>query len=294
MKPNYCSKVLLLGEYSMIFDSSALLIPLQMFSAEWIFDETRQDEKLLYSNRELHRFCQYLDHEESLKKAIDTDSFARDLTNGLALASNVPMGYGLGSSGTVVAAVYDRYAKEKSDDFLELKGLFARMESFYHGSSSGIDPIACYTGKPFRISADKIVILPDEFICKDIHICLIDTKIAKNTKPLVEYFKQQREDASFLQAFQSEYLPYVVSCMDTLTEGNMDEFFVSVKQLSKAQLRFFRPMIPDSFIPLFAMNHDFRFAVKLLGAGGGGYMLGFCDEKTKASELLKEYDVLWI
>ena len=42
------------------------------------------------------------------------------------------------------------------------------------------------------------------------------------------------------------------------------------------------------------MDHDFRFAVKLLGAGGGGYMLGFCDEKTKAYELLKEYDVLWI
>ena len=112
MKPNYCSKVLLFGEYSMIFDSSALLIPLQMFSAEWVFDDTRQDEKLLYSNRELSRFCQYLDHEVSLKKAIDTDFFAKDITNGLALASNVPMGYGLGSSGTVVAAVYDRYAKE--------------------------------------------------------------------------------------------------------------------------------------------------------------------------------------
>ena len=33
--------------------------------------------------------------------------------NGLFFKSNIPQGYGLGSSGAMVAAFYDRYAKKK-------------------------------------------------------------------------------------------------------------------------------------------------------------------------------------
>ena len=37
MRDRYYSKVILFGEYSMIFDATALMIPLKRFSAQWQF-----------------------------------------------------------------------------------------------------------------------------------------------------------------------------------------------------------------------------------------------------------------
>ena len=207
MRDRYYSKVILFGEYSMIFDATALMIPLKRFSAQWQFPQSRNRATSLPSNQSLKRFCQYLSEDEALSSLFDLHALKKDLDEGLFLASNVPSGYGLGSSGTLVAAVYDRYAIQKTDDYLQLKALFGKMESHFHGSSSGIDPLQCYLGKPFKITPEGVQLLSDDFLKKDIHICLIDTKIKSNTKPLVNHFKAQRENPEFLNRFQSEYVP---------------------------------------------------------------------------------------
>ena len=36
-----------------------------------------------------------------------------DLEKGMYFDSSIPMGYGVGSSGAIVAAIYDRYADHK-------------------------------------------------------------------------------------------------------------------------------------------------------------------------------------
>ena len=246
MRDRYYSKVILFGEYSMIFDATALMIPLKRFSAQWQFPQSRNRTASLTSNQSLKRFCQYLSENEELSNLFDLQALRKDLEDGLFLSSNVPSGYGLGSSGTLVAAVYDRYAVQKSDDYLQLKTLFGKMESHFHGSSSGIDPLQCYLAKPFKITPKDVELLPDDFLKKDIHICLIDTKIKSNTKPLVNYFKAQRENPEFLNRFQSEYVPCVTSCIDSMIEGNKELFFKSLKQLTKGQLEFLRPMITDN------------------------------------------------
>ena len=210
------------------------------------------------------------------------------------LASNVPSGYGFGSSGTLVAAVYDRYAIRKNDDLLQLKTLFGQMESHFHGSSSGIDPLQCYLGQPFKITPKGVELLSDDFLKKDIHICLIDTKIKSNTKPLVNHFKAQRENPEFLDRFQSEYVPYVTSCINSMIEGNKELFFNSLKQLTKGQLEFLHPMITDNTLDLFTTDYDFNFGVKISGSGGGGYVLGFTDDVTKVSDMLKDFEVIWL
>ena len=294
MKECYWSKLLLFGEYSMIFDGSAMVIPLKRFSARWIMSQGMKDEFLCFSSRELSCFCRFLAEDETLAALIDTSALNSDLTNGWALASNVPLGYGLGSSGTVVAAVYDRYANEKTSDAMVLKKLFARMESFFHGSSSGIDPLQCYLGRPFRISSSEIQTLPEAFPKEDIHICLIDTKTKSNTKPLVESFRKQRDNPEFLYAFEQEYLPCVRNCMDALIQGNSGRFFSALQQLSASQLRFFRAMIPDSVLSLFESSFGFSFGIKILGSGGGGYMLGFTDAPEKVSNALDGKDLLWV
>ena len=285
MKDRYYSKVILFGEYSMIFDATALMIPLKRFSAQWQFPQSRNRAASLTSNQSLKRFYQYLSENKELADLFDLQALKKDLNDGLFLASNVPSGYGLGSSGTLVAAVYDRYAMQKTEDYLQLKTLFGKMESHFHGSSSGIDPLQCYLSQPFKITPKGVELLSDGFLKKDIHICLIDTKIKSNTKPLVDHFKQQREDESFLSRFQSEYVPCVTSCIDAMIGCNKELFFNSLKRLTKGQLEFIRPMITDNTLDLFTTDYDFNFGVKISGSGGGGYVLGFTDNVEKASEL---------
>ena len=294
MRERYYSKVILFGEYSMIFDATALMIPLNKFSAQWRFASHLDASGGAASNASLQRFADYLSTVDVVKDIIDIQRLNHDLHFNLFLDSNVPSGYGLGSSGTLVAAVYDGYAKQKTDDLLQLKTLFGKMESYFHGSSSGIDPLQCYLGKPFKITPAGVQLLSDELLKKDIHICLVDTKIKSNTKPLVDHFKQQREDAAFLSRFQSDYVPCVTSCIDSMIQGDTNLFFNSLKQLIKGQLEFLRPMITDNTMDLFTSDYDFHFGVKISGSGGGGYVLGFTDDVELASDLLKDYEVIWL
>lgn len=294
MRERYYSKVILFGEYSMIFDSTALMVPLKKFSAQWRFATHLEASGGTASNASLKRFADYLSTLESTKDIIDIQRLQRDLNLGLFLSSDVPSGYGLGSSGTLVAAVYDGYAKQKTDDLLHLKTLFGQMESHFHGSSSGIDPLQCYLGKPFKITPEGVQILSDDFLKKDTHICLIDTKIKSNTKPLVEHFKQQRENPDFLNRFQAEYLPCVKACIEAMISVDKELFFKSLKQLSQGQLQFLRPMITENTLDLFTTDFDFNFGVKISGSGGGGYVLGFSDDMEKASDLLKDFEIIWL
>jgi len=294
MRDRYYSKVILFGEYSMIFDATALMIPLTKFSAQWRFASHLDASGGKASNMSLQSFADYLSTDNELKNVIDLQRLNHDLYYGLFLSSNVPSGYGLGSSGTLVAAVYDGYAKQKTDDPLQLKTLFGKMESYFHGSSSGIDPLQCYLSKPFKITPNGVELLSDDFLKKGVRICLIDTKIKSNTKPLVDHFKQQRENAAFLSRFQNEYVPCVTACIDAMISGNKELFFSSLKQLTKAQLEFLRPMITDNTLDLFNTDFDFNFRVKISGSGGGGYVLGFTDDVEKAFELLKDFEVIWV
>jgi mevalonate kinase len=248
----------------------------------------------LTSNQSLKRFYQYISENETLSCLFDLQALKKDLDEGLFLASNVPSGYGLGSSGTLVAAVYDRYALQKTENYLQLKTLFGQMESHFHGSSSGIDPLQCYLGKPFKITPNGVELLSDDFLKKNIHICLIDTKIKSNTKPLVNHFKAQRENNDFLNRFQSEYVPCVSSCINSMIDGDKELFFKSLNQLTKGQLQFLRPMITENTLDLFTTGFDFNFGVKISGSGGGGYVLGLTDDVEKASALLKDFEVIWL
>lgn len=293
MRTLYYSKVILFGEYSMIFDATALMVPLQQFSARWKLSKLTMP-RAKKSNESICRFRDYLADIKNISASIDIDALSRDLNFGLNLSSNVPSGYGLGSSGTLVAAVYDRYAKLHTNDLMELKSIFGQMESYFHGSSSGIDPLQCYLGKPFRISPQGVELVNGGFLKRDIHICLIDTKIKSNTRPLVQHFKEQRQDEAFLSAFQRDYVPHVTDCINNLIDGSNEAFFASLTKLTKAQLLFLRPMITENTLHLFEQDYDFHFGVKISGSGGGGYVLGFTDDKEKAKQLLADFDTIWI
>ena len=45
------------------------------------------------------------------------DELKRDIDKGMYFDSSIPQGYGVGSSGALVAAVYDKYANDKINIF---------------------------------------------------------------------------------------------------------------------------------------------------------------------------------
>lgn len=286
------SKIILFGEYSMILDSKALMLPFKRFSAQWCYGDSGKEE-VSYSQNSILSLVDYLEKDDELYKLIDTKNIRNDIKQGLYLLSDIPSGYGLGSSGALVAAIWQRYAMAHIDDMMELKRIFGRIESFFHGSSSGIDPLQCYIGRPFIISRDGVSILPDDYVNSGIEIGLVDTKTKSETGPLVRHFREMLNDADYKARFDNEYLPCLNRCIDTINRGGED-FFVNLSQLSALQSELFEPMITPDTRSLFTTRRDFNFGMKILGSGGGGYVLCFTDDKRMASNLLSEFDVIWI
>ena len=295
---HYYGKVILFGEYSMIFGSPALLMPLYTGSSHWDYIWRNHGKKNYSSNRSLHAFANYLESDEYFTDKIDIEKFRAELKKGLFLDSCIPSGYGVGSSGALTAAVYDRFKSKEIEDLIELKKFLGDMENCFHGSSSGLDPLQCYLGKPFIITEDKkIEILEKDFIPENIHICLIDSKIKSDTKSLVNYFKAQRETPSYLKAFNELYYPFVGRCINSLVSGNVDKFFDDLLHLSYYQTVMMRPMITDNMLPLFSLKREnAHFQIKICGSGGGGYFLGFSDDVDKTNEFMKEnsFPITWI
>ena len=294
MNETFHSKIILFGEYSMIFDSTALMIPFRHFKAEWKINPALDGLGELASNKSIRKFKQYLLNDVELSALLDLQRLDADLDRGLFLDSNVPSGYGLGSSGTLTAAVFRRYAHTDINDLMELKRIMGKMESCFHGSSSGIDPLQCYLNRPFRIASEGVTLLPEDFLPADIHIFLVDTGVKSNTKPLVQYFKEKRYDLVYQEAFQTEYVPCVKACIDQLVAGEKESFFASLHQLTDGQLKFFRPMITDNSIDLFLERPDFHIGFKISGSGGGGYVLGFTDDVERTKAFLEEDEMIWV
>lgn len=276
----YNGKVILFGEYSMIFGADALLVPYRDASAEWDFCSKNPDYKTISSNRSLNKFLSYL-KENDFDDVLKLSSFEEDIKSGLYLKSDIPSGYGLGSSGALVAAVYDHYGKKKDLNPLVLKSIFAKMENCFHSSSSGNDPLQCYFGQPFVISKDGFKLLYNDFLIPEINVFLIDSGIKSKTGPLVSYFKECRNDAKYMNIFENEYVPCVKRCIDTMIFGVTDAFFTVADELSDLQMRLFKPMIPESIMPLFAAaRNDRRFCIKISGSGGGGFFIAFTKDES--------------
>lgn len=297
----YNGKVILFGEYSMIFGSNALLIPYYSVCGEWNTIINKPCESGLESNRNLLKYFNYLNDNE-IFRVLDLKRMEMEINAGLFFDSNIPNGYGVGSSGSLVAAIYDRYKLTEIQETDKLIKFLAAMENYFHGSSSGIDPLQCYFGKPFVLNGQQTTgnrqqILEHDFLSQNIHIFLIDTKIKSPTAPLVEKFKELRNDNSYLEKFNNKYIPLVNDCISSLIKNKDDEFLNNLSELSKMQTEMLGHTIPDNVKEFFFFDINKNdFQVKLCGAGGGGFLLGFTKDidKTKNYWQNTEYQIHWV
>ena len=306
------TKLILAGEYSILLGGRALTIPLHDFYARFEFlDEAADYESARESNIQLRLFQKYIEKHKVIREVIDHESFSKDIDDGLYLWSNVPYGYGLGSSGVVCAAMYKTYHKNKkkvleSDTELQhLRKLFAEMESFFHGQSSGIDPLACYVNKAMLISGEDVQVL-NNLAFDDGQWFLLDTKISRSTGELVNKFIEYSGNHLYKQELEYHYLPYVNELITRIMHSNskfLDDWASTrttkllMEAVSLLQMRYFKDMIPTSIVPVWNQGIDTGiFYLKLLGAGGGGYFLGFTHDKAATENLIcpNGYKLFWL
>ncbi|AXG74152.1 mevalonate kinase [Flavobacterium arcticum] len=301
--PLFYSKILLFGEYGIIKDSKGLSIPYNFYNGALKRDDNTSDEAVK-SNANLKRFADHLEalqNEDPQLVTFDLDTLNRHIADGMYFDSTIPQGYGVGSSGALVAAIYDRYAKNKitvlenltREKLLALKIIFAQMESFFHGKSSGLDPLNSYLSIPILInSKDNIEAtgIPSQITDGKGAVFLLDSGIVGETAPMVSIFMESLKEKGFRDMLKKQFVKYTDACVDDFLHGDFKSLFANTKKLSKVVLNNFKPMIPEQFHELWQKGIETNdYYLKLCGSGGGGYILGFTQDIQKAKEALKDH-----
>ena len=309
----YYAKILLFGEYSVICNSMGLSIPYSHFKGELSFVNEDRYTDLNFAQKSNKILAEFLDYVLSLNKKsellcnFDISKFKADIEKGLFFESTIPQGFGLGSSGALIAAIYDNYVNGKMSNsrklsmkqILELKKIFAQLESFFHGTSSGIDPLNSYLKMPLLInekSEVNIVGLPRKKYSGDKAIFLINTFKPRKTEALVNYFLDKCNTSNtFSNKIHSELIPLTNSCIQSLIEGQTTSFFNSLSKLSLFQLNNLNHMILEPFKDIWRKGIETGdYYLKLCGAGGGGFLLGFSNnfEKTRQYFEANDFEII--
>ena len=297
--PLFYAKILLFGEYGIIKDSKGLAIPYNTYQgalkkAKSLTSKTKE------SNKNLLKFYTYLASLESDLVHFNLVEFKHDIDQGMYFDSSIPQGYGVGSSGALVASIYDKYADDKitvlenltRDKLLKLKGIFSLMESFFHGKSSGLDPLNSYLSIPILInSKDNVEAtgIPSQKEGKGA-VFLLDSEIIGETEPMVNIFMNKMKNEGFRKMIDEDFAKCTDACIDDFLHGNIKSLFGNVKNLSKIVLDNFKPMIPQRFHTIWQKGIESNdYYLKLCGSGGGGYILGFTEDFSKTKTILKDY-----
>jgi mevalonate kinase len=300
--PLFYSKILLFGEYGIIKDSKGLSIPYNFYNgALKITDVNTPFAK--DSNAKLFNFYDYLKNLNSSIVNFNLDKFHSDLKLGMYFDSSIPEGYGVGSSGALVAAVYDYYANNKitvlenltREKLLKLKDIFSTMESFFHGKSSGLDPLNSYLSIPILINSKKdikVIGIPSQQRDGEGAVFLLDSGEVSTTAPMINIFMEKMKKDGFRKMLNNQFIKYTNSCVEDFLNGDLSSLFQNTKKLSKVVFDNFKPMIPNKYHSLWqkGIDNDSYF-LKLCGSGGGGYILGFTKNIEKAKKELNGHKI---
>jgi mevalonate kinase len=286
--PSFPAKILLFGEYSVLAGSDACAFPFNEFSGRLgLADSDKEGERSwTVSHRSLNRLYGYLSKpgiQEEASVFLDLGRLHEDLDAGLFFDSNIPQNYGVGSSGALVAAVYQAYKLAFADPALNiLRAHLALIESAFHTKSSGMDPLVSYLGRPVFI-VDRVLSTPDlnlDQLSGKFSIGLIDSGMPGTTRAGVGTFISE----NFIQGkekniFESDYIPLINLIVNELitsdpTTNGPENLFDHILRLSEFQLRLFPSLFTPEMASLTQQGiTSGEFAIKLCGSGGGGFFL---------------------
>ena len=266
MRNSYPSKLLLFGEYLVLNHGSALSIPYPNYS---LFVNSKEKKNLL--DEIVEQLFNYAQQKEEFKNRIlnsSIEKFKKEVT----LTSNIPQGYGIGSSGAIVAFFYDYFIVNKVSNLKALKKELALLEDFFHSKSSGIDPLTSFLNESVVIQSDSIsnFEIHQNFLSK---FELIDSKknrVAKDA--ILKYNQWLNKDISYQRIEKALKLSNEI-----VDEVIKNKYPISlIERLSKWQFENWQFLIPETIKNEWEeglMNRSFFY--KLCGAGDGGFFLKF-------------------
>ena len=267
-------------------------MPINSFYGRWKYSTNISNTKEWQQSLPL--FQQYLE-KQGLKTIINITAFAEALNKGLYFDANIPTGYGLGSSGALCAAILDTFGVNKEHlTLLELKHIFAQMESFFHGASSGTDPLVSYLNYPILLGTTiKKVTITKEKNKGDLF--LLDTNVQRKASPFINGFLDRCKETFYDKRCSTQLVPLVDDAIHTFLNNQWELLFDTMHELSLFQYRYFDFMILDPFKQVWleglSSNH---FKLKICGAGGGGFLLGISNDRKKTAAVLKKQKLIWL
>jgi mevalonate kinase len=278
-------------------------MPLKQFKGKFNFNPSTQESKS--SNASLRAFCRHIIKNhfpiDEQGNIINVKRFQLELDKGLYFESNIPQGFGLGSSGAIVAAIFMRYIdkagemkdlvkSETKENIHKLKNILSSLEGFFHGTSSGIDPLSILLNKPLLYVNPKDVVpveLPQAKPKSQHVLFLLNTEIPRNTDKLVKKFKDSCEDKSFKKMMEDNLVAGNNACIDAFLNADYAPLYQNLKTVCSFQFNHMNYLIPEHLQGIMKNGLDSGdYYMKICGSGGGGYMLGFTDNWEKTQELL--------
>ncbi|HTO38812.1 MAG TPA: hypothetical protein VL021_10335 [Brumimicrobium sp.] len=301
------SKILLFGEYAILHEGMALVMPYDKYHGSFEFTKKEdKDEIALQSNEYLRRFSEFVSSRMDEKFVLEVKRLEKELDEGLFFRSNIPQGYGLGSSGALVAALVLRYlvkAKHFKDEMKvltihkirELKSALGELESHFHGVSSGLDPLSSILNEPILYKNQQEIItakLPLTSSENENVIFLLDSNCPRTTSNMMNRFSELYGQEDFNTKFNQYVINDNNETINNFLNLNVDAFYDSLSHLSAFQSEYMRDFFPEH------LHKDLEdglksndYYLKLCGAGGGGYVLGFTRNWEATQAKLKDYQI---
>ncbi|MEM7783291.1 MAG: hypothetical protein AAF623_08060 [Planctomycetota bacterium] len=302
------AKVLLFGEYSIFFNSMALTVPFDEYTGKFSYPNGKPNQSHeLLSNECLRKFSNFiLEHNMDEKLQLNLREFQQELDKGLYFKSNIPQGFGLGSSGALVAAIFLRYF-DKSTELTEkiralpkesirdLKTTLGQLEDHFHGTSSGLDPLSVLMDEPLLVQPnfDVAPVSIPAFDANGKHtIFLLNTKISRNTEQLVNQFKKACQNEEFTDQLNRQLTKGTNAAINGFLRRDTKTLYKSLQQIIRFQLDDMSFVIPEGFAdPIEKGLENGDYYLKICGAGGGGFLLGFTDNWEKTQSMLEDYEL---
>jgi len=292
----YPAKILLFGEYETNMNSMVLAMPLPRYSGQFRFCATsgdRRSKNEAESNDALKKLIEFLKANDSKFQFIDLELFEEEINQGLYFDSSIPIG--LGSSGALAAAIYERFLiYSQNNKFQTIKSDLAAIETHLNGKSIGLNPLVSLLNKPLIMKGKSSVIadvdLSDFF--KNYTLFLINSDLPVNTDAFVNILVENKQIIK--KKIDNEYIPIINQTIEAIIGSDFFSFERLISKYSEFQLSHLGALIPLHMKSYF--EHGIKsgdFYLKLCGSYSGGFILGIARDRFKAESYFNLNHLDW-